>query len=171
MLDDLYRRACQGDEGAETQLLKYLFERFLRIMRHNYRNRIDDQDAQDIAQEACITVSKKYKTEQFTKNFSSWSYGVLKNKIRNYLGEPKPPVIIDMPSTHPIDYDLRKKLLVCFRQVMKRNIYYARALNLSYQGYKACEIAQKLKIKINNLYVILNRGRTMLDLCLKKGKI
>lgn len=170
MLDDLYRRAYEGDEGTERQLFKHLFERFVRFIRHNYRSTIGEQDAQDIAQEACITVLKKYKTEKITKSFSHWSYGVLKNKILNHLSK-RPPVMIDPPSNSPIDYDLRRRLLACLKQIMKHNILYARALNLIHQGYKANEIAQKLKVNISNLYVILHRARAMLDICLKKGKI
>jgi hypothetical protein len=67
--------------------------------------------------------------------------------------------------------DLKRQLLVCLKKLIKINPIYARAINFVHQGYKTREICEKLNITRNNFYVILTRGRHMLDTCLKTGRI
>jgi len=177
LVKDLLDRAVHGDESAEKALFEYLFVRF----QHFAKRRIGREDAEDLAQEACLTVLQKYKTENFTKGFEAWAYGVLKMKIGNFLqgplqkrkktvSEPKNPWIMKSESQAPLS-DLKRQLLRCLKKIIKQNPTYARALNFVHQGYKTDEICQKLGIKSNHFYVILARGRHMLETCLKTGKI
>jgi RNA polymerase sigma factor (sigma-70 family) len=177
LLDNLLLKAKSGDARAEDELMQYLSVRFVMIAKHN----IGRGAAEDIAQEACLTIVKKYKTETYTKSFQAWAYGVLKMKIKAHIADlirERDRIVSELESYKcqpiqppEIDPDLRRRLAKCFKQIMRQNIPYARALNLAYHGYKAPEIAVKLKVNVNNLYVILSRGRSMLDLCLKRGTI
>ena len=60
-MDQIFARAREGDEKAEQELFKYLFVRFKTLA----ERRIGKGEAEDIAQEACMTVLQKYKTETF----------------------------------------------------------------------------------------------------------
>ena len=176
-MDKLLARAKEGDEKAEKELFQHLFVRFKALA----KRRIGEGEAEDIAQEACLTVLEKYKTETFTKGFEAWAYGVLKMKIGNYMQglmvkqkALAPESVADqaqkLASTEH-DYDLKRKLIDCLKQIIIRNRIYARALNFIHQGYKVDEICLRLKIKANNFYVILNRGRRLLKTCLETGTI
>jgi len=176
-MDELLTRARQGYEKAEKELFQCLFVRFKALA----KRRIGEGEAEDIAQEACLTVLQKYKTETFTKGFEAWAYGVLKMKIGNYMQglmvkqkslalESEADQTQKLASPGP-NYDLRRKLINCLKQIIGRNRLYARVLNFIHQGYKACEISQRLRIKPNNFYVILNRGRRLLRTCLETGRI
>ena len=176
-MDELLSRAREGDRKAEKELFQYLFVRFKTFA----KRRIGEGEAEDIAQEACLTVLQKYKAETFTKGFEAWAYGVLKMKIGNYMQGLRPRQKGLAPESEADqtqkfaspapDYDLKRKLIDCLKQLIKRNRLYARVLNFIYQGYKADEICQKLRIKVNNFYVILNRGRRLLRTCLETGRI
>ena len=170
-------KAREGDEKAERELFQYLFVRFSALA----KRRIGKGEAEDVAQEACLTVLQKYKTETFTKGFEPWAYGVLKMKIGNYMQglmvkqkglapESEADRATSASSPAP-NYDLKRKLIHCLKQIIKRNRLYARALNLIHQGYQAYEISQRLRVRPNNLYVILNRGRRLLKTCLETGAI
>lgn len=176
-MEKLLIKARKGDEKAERELFQYLFVRFKTLA----KRRIGKGEAEDIAQEACLTVLQKYKTETFTKGLEAWAYGVLKMKIGNYMQglmvkqkdlapESEADRTTRVSSPEP-DYDLKRKLIDCLKRIIKRNPLYARALNFVHQGYKADEISQKLQIRPNNFYVILNRGRRLLRTCLETGAI
>jgi RNA polymerase sigma factor (sigma-70 family) len=177
-MNHLLARAREGDKSAEKQLFEYLFVRFRLFAKHRVRQ---DEEAEDIAQEACITVLEKYKTETFTEGFEAWAYGVLKMKIGNHLqikaarqGKIVSQSVTNVdagmfsPSSDP---DFRRQLFNCLKKILKANRRYARALNLVYQGYKTDEICRKLKISRSNFYVTLNRGRSMLRICLETGEV
>ena len=170
-------KARKGDEKAEEELFQYLLVRFKALA----KRRIGQGEAEDIAQEACLTVLQKYKTETFTKSFEAWAYAVLKMKIGNYMQglmvkqkSLAPEFEADQASgasSPALDYDLKRKLIDCLRRIVKRNRLYARALNLVHQGFKGDEISQRLRIRPNHFYVILNRGRRLMKTCLETGAI
>ena len=176
-MDDLLARAAGGDEQAERELFQYLFVRFRTLA----KRRIGEGEAEDIAQEACLTVLQKYKSEKFTKGFEAWAYGVLKMKIGNYMQglmvkqkrltrEEEAERTTKVATAEPY-YHLKRKLMECLKQLIKPNQLYARVLNFVHQGYKTDEICRRLRIKSNNFYVILSRGRRLLKTCLETGRV
>lgn len=176
-MDQLFAKAKEGDTQAEKELFQLLFVRFTTLA----KRRIGKGEAEDIAQEACVTVLEKYKTETFTKGFTAWAYGVLRMKIGNYMQgrmlkekSMVPATDFDQAehslSTKP-DYDLKLKLIDCLGKLFKMNRRHAQLLDFFYQGYTTDEICRKIKIKPNNFYVILNRVRQMLKTCLETGTI
>ncbi|MBD3234767.1 MAG: sigma-70 family RNA polymerase sigma factor [candidate division Zixibacteria bacterium] len=174
-LNQLFADAKKGDKKAESLIYNYLFERFKFLV----GQKINTNDVEDIAQEACMTLLSKYKAMEGRENFESWAYSILKNKIGNYLQlrrverEELSDKMDDIrnPDRGPIDIQIEKRLNDCIKEIISYYPRYARALNLAYQGYKADEICEKMDIKPNNFYVILNRGRNLLRNCLEMGRI
>lgn len=171
-------RAREGDKSAENEIFQYLLVRFKLFAGHKIR---DEEDAGEIAQQACITVLEKLKTEKFTKGFEAWAHGVLRMGIKNYFYrmhsayKKKKQVSsaedIQSAPDRAGSPDIEIVLTECLEKIIAVNPRYARILNLSYQGYKTDEICRKLNINANNFYVILNRARSLLWTCLQKGEI
>jgi len=63
--------------------------------------------------------------------------------------------------------NLRIKLLSCLSKITGANRRHARILNLSYQGFLADEICEKMSLTKNSFYIVLHRARKALELCLK----
>jgi len=176
-MEELLAKALTGDKNAENRLFDYLLVRF----RHFAKQHIQIADAEDVAQEACLTILDKYKTQKFSKSFQAWAYGVLKMKIGNYLqsvasrrknmadSEKLEANVADISQT--ANLELKRKLMNCMKKINKVNPRYTRVLNLVYQGYTTDEISEMLQINRNNYYVILNRGRKMLRTCLESNRI
>ena len=171
-MHQLLEKARQGDSRAEQSLFEYLRVRFVYLA----KRRIGEGDAEDIAQEACITVLEKYKSGTQPDTFEAWAYGVLRRKIGNYLqsravrqrtlvnGEDIESMAGS--SSREADPTLRRQLIDCLRGMVKAHPRYARVLNMVYQGYQTDEICRRLHVTPNHLYVLLNRSRKVLDECL-----
>jgi RNA polymerase sigma factor (sigma-70 family) len=139
------------------------------------------QDAEDVAQEACATVLKKYKKESFTVSFETWALGVLKKKVMEYrrkLRRRAREVASDTDTAGPRQaiepeprHLLKIRLVDCAKKLVRKHPRYARVVNLVYQGYKTDEVCRRLRITPNNMYVTLSRGRSALAGCLETGKI
>jgi RNA polymerase sigma factor (sigma-70 family) len=173
---DILERAKAGELVAENRLFDDLLARFELFA----ARRFGRDAAKDIAQEACITVLRKYRTETFTVGFEAWAYGVLKNTIRNYAREtktrdrvitPDPEIEREGGLDSEPEAELKLTLLDCLKRIFQTNPRYARVLNLVHQGFKAAEISERLDITPNHFYVILNRGRSLLKLCLETGRV
>ncbi|UCD63619.1 MAG: RNA polymerase sigma factor [Candidatus Zixiibacteriota bacterium] len=176
-MQHLLVKARRGDKAAETQLFEHLRVRFVLLA----KRRIGEEHCEDIAQEACITVLEKLKSDAPEDNFEAWAYQVLRNKIGNYLQShnlrqkkmlhAEHIEDLDGPSTGEIDPMLRRRLLDCLKKILKVSPRYARALNFVQQGYDTEEICRRLDMKSNHLYVVLNRSRKMLSDCLDGGDV
>lgn len=173
---ELLQRAIEGDESAENELFKYLAVRF-RVFARQW---IMDRPAlDDIVQESCIIVLKKYKTETFTTSFEAWAYGILRNNVRRYFQVLKAQkATSDMDAmehqpvqglSQPLDPVMEHQLSQCLKRIIAVNRRYARILNLVHQGYTIDEICDRLKMNRGNLYVTLYRARAMLKACLDKS--
>ena len=177
-MNRLLARAKAGDQKAEKQLFQILRARFMTVAK---RRVWEKEEAEDVVQEACVTVLQKYKTEEFREGFRAWAYKVLRMKIGNYLQSKK--VRQDEYShgssaerlleseTSESNLDLEITLIDCLRKIVKAHPRYARVLNLSYQGYKAEEICNRLQVTRSNLYSLLSRSRAMLSKCLETGRV
>ncbi len=173
---NLIDKARNGDRSAEKDLFSYLFVRFLFIV----KQRLGERDAEDIAQDACVTVLEKFREQDGPENFEAWAYQILRNKIGNAIKkrdiERKRMTNFDEKLTgteiqaEGSITEFRNRLLKCLRKLIKGNKRYARAVNLVYQGFTTDEICNRMNINSNNLYVILNRGRAVLLNCLESGR-
>lgn len=146
--------------------------------RQRIRNR---GDAEEVVQEALMTIYAEYKSITFNTSFSAWAYKVLNNRILNSLRKKQhESQRIDesiCPKSVPSEVDvngasdLKRRLLDCLQRIGDRNIRYARILNLHYQGYRTDEICDRLKVIPETFYSILSRARTLLEVCLEKGDL
>ncbi len=175
-INHILQAAIDGDSSAEQELFAHLSVRFELFLRHRFRN---EEERKDIAQEACLTVLKKYKTEVFSKGFEVWAHGVLKIIILRHFEKMKQNRDRDLPlnesmqaSTMDKNYkETEQNLLLCLKKIKDHNLRYARVLNYIYQGYSTEELCRRMSCSRNNLYVIINRGRSLLLECMKKGEI
>lgn len=175
-MNQLLADAKKGDKKAEENVFTHLYERFVVFATH----KIGKEECRDIATVACRIVLEKYKIEVFTKGFEEWSYGVLQNVIRNHLRTKsvRNKVMVSVDDTKreagtspEHDHEMKLTLLDCMKRIVSINPRYARVLNMIVQGYHTDEIAVKLHVNVNNLYVLLNRSRAMLKRCLETGRV
>lgn len=174
----LYDNACQGDRQAVEELFEVLSSRFRLFAHHKIQNRAE---AEEVVQEALTTIYAEYGKITFSTSFSAWACKVLDNRVLNYLRKKQresqridhevsqsPDLIKAHAGANP---DLKRKLLNCFQRVCRRNLRYARIMNLHYQGYKTAEICDRIKVKPETLYSALSKARSMLENCLDKGEV
>ncbi len=173
-MDKILEMARKGDKSAEQELFQLLRVRFEFLA----KRRLGRDEAEDVAQDACVTVLQKYKLSAHSGNFEAWAYKILRNKIGNVLQHKmveKDKLVseedhmrLEKTSQQPADNLRMQKLLSCLREMIKTYPRYARVLNLVHLGYDCREISGLLQINPNNLYVILNRSRKILRDCISK---
>lgn len=166
-------RARQGDPDAEQHLFHHLSVRFRLLTARRIR---DPQAAEDVAQEACVTVLRKYREETFRVSFEAWAWGVVNMHIKNHLHRMSvrrernvEERVRDREAASVVDPEVHRRLLDCLRKVSRVNRRYARILNLIHQGYSTDEICRRLEMNRNSLYVTLHRARNLLRRCLDSG--
>lgn len=173
-IEHLYQKSLTGDTDAQTDLFDALSARFNLIA----QKRIwDSQDAQEVAQDALMTVFVKYKELPPDSSFTPWAYAVLRNKIldhiRTKLRRGATMILsdtVDQFSGPGVpDPELEQRLKGCLKKIMSTNIRYARILVRIYQGYSAEEICAVFRVTRSNLYSILSRARSLLKRCLEAG--
>jgi|PlaIllAssembly_1097288.scaffolds.fasta_scaffold370222_2 RNA polymerase sigma factor (sigma-70 family) len=170
-IEQLCRRAQAGDNLAVQELFSVLTDSFRIFATHRFR---DHAEAEDVVQDALAVVAQKYKEITFDSSFAGWAHNVLRNTISSHVqtkgtrARLQPQVIASMAPADRYDPDEEfvQSVLHCLEQVARANRRFARTLNLSYQGYTAIEIAGKLEMRIDYLYVLLARARSMLHGCL-----
>ncbi len=174
-IEQLCLLAQSNDESAERALFLMLSDSFRIFAQHRIRDRAE---AEDVVQDALTVVAQKYKETAFVSSFAGWAHNVLRNTLSSHIRSKatrarlQPEVIASMAdsSTPPVDDGLRRRVLSCLDRVARSNRRFARALNLSYQGFTAAEISARLEVKIDYLYVVLGRARSMLESCLGMTK-
>lgn len=165
-------RAVEGDKTAENEVFRSLNDRF-RLLAGLVMCK---EDAEDISNEACAAVLKEYKNLREPYEYGAWAQRILKNKIANYFQRKSVEGKIFEGSRIFINREVSgndnetgemiRTLISCLKKLVSANIRYARAINLVQLGYKTEEICKKMDIGRDNLYVILNRGRSMLKNCI-----
>ncbi len=175
-MKELWEQAAKGDKKSEEEIFSYLRERFTVIAGFS----MCDDDARDIAHDACMAVFKGYKTLGSPYQYNSWAQRILKNKIANYfnrksleketLTKKDALEIGNLYSTSIKDHEIILTLEHCLRKLQKQNPRYALALELIQSGYTTDEVCRIMNLSKNNLYVILNRGRKLLRDCIFNGE-
>jgi len=175
-INDLYNKALEKNKTAQSKLFQTLYASFRLILQYKG---VNGQDAEDIVQEAMIVIGEKVKSEEKLECFPAWSHTVLKNKWLDYIKSRKyqknktPAELKDIypaESSH-VDIALMEQLIDCFRRVSMKNRRQARILNLHFQGYSTKEICSRIELTRTNMYSLLSRARSMLELCLEKGNL
>lgn len=172
-INDLVLRAGRGDKSAEQDLMRHLSVSFRLFAQHRVWN---DQDAEEVVQDALVTILSKYRGIEFETSFAGWAYQVLNHKILDYVKKKQTRKKLDeqvaadtaAAPQRSADPGLRQRLIDCFRKLGRSNVRHARILNLHRQGYGTGEICRKLGLTENNFYVLLMRARRALEICLGK---
>ena len=169
-ISELHKAVQSGSEIARKQLFKKLSESFKLFVQQRIR---DKEDAEEVVQEALMTIAAKMDKTEFTVSFASWAYGVLENKLLHYYRSKKYRIsrFVTIEGVEGVaaqlNPTLKHKLLDCLRKIHSANQRHARILNLRYQGYRTEEICSRMGITSNNVYIILSRARSMLKRCLE----
>lgn len=174
-MEQLIEQAKNGDKLAEQEIFSKLLVRF----RYFAKRIIGERDCDDLAQEACMTILKKYKVESYSVSFTAWAFGVLKMKIGNYLqtARRRADREIELDNnvgsglSESVNPDLKRHLVECLAELARSFPRYARIVNLCYHGFATREVCEKLEINPNHFYVSLNRGRSLLKGCLDKRRV
>lgn len=173
--DLLFHKAQQGDTTAQDELFSRLRERFRLFLQHKVRN---PADAEDLLQDALVTVEMKYRDLKIEKSFAAWVHKVLVNQINQYYRkkgiEDSKFVRLDWDvgehSMSTMTLELERRLIDCLRKLHRVNRRHARVIALRYQGYTTDEICSKLNFSRDNIYLLLFRARVMLKKCLDTGE-
>jgi RNA polymerase sigma factor (sigma-70 family) len=171
-MNELWEQARAGDKEAETAAFAQLRRRYLALA----RTRINGPEHEDVVQEACMVVLRKYKDLQAPFQFEPWALQVLHYQIANFRRKSATaqrhevtgvdPSSLRSPGKTTGDPDIIRALIDCVRKIAGGYRRYIRVLNLVHQGFTTEEICARLKVSRNNLYVMLTRGRRMLEGCL-----
>ena len=175
-LNHLFEKARSGNSDAERELFEYLTARFRLFARHRIWNATE---ADEVVQEALVTICREYKSLDVTSSFSAWAYKVLDNRLLNHVETERRRrrrIVEDSSELQSVpgptvDFELRRRLLDCLRKICAGKRRYGRALNLHAQGYGTDEICRRIDIGENTFYSLLHRGRAMLQRCLETGEI
>ena len=172
----LYSQVREGNAAKEKQLFQLLSEKFLYFALHRIW---DKADAQEIVQDALMTVYREYAKVEFAVSFAAWAYKILNNRILDYIQTKKRQGLlmnraiqdnsIPRPAYLTEDLELKRRLLFCLEKIGRGNIRYARIVNLHYQGFSTTEICEKLKLTQSTFYTSLFRARSLLISCLENG--
>jgi RNA polymerase sigma factor (sigma-70 family) len=177
-LNQLCKKAQEGDKKAENYLFKKISVRFRSIAGYRIKDR---EDVEEVCQEALKTIIEKYRHMNFDGGFTAWAYKVLDNKVRKRFElkgrKRKRETAMEHSDRNPVwkagevRADLKQKLMKCLKLLNRTNKRYARVIVLQFQGYKVDEICEQLTITRNNLYVLLSRSRSLLRRCMETGKL
>ena len=168
-MEELLQRALDGDGVAEEELFSTLRVRFLLLA----KRRLGERDAEDVTQDACVTVAQKYRTLDPGTTFAAWAFQVLRYKIGNRLqGRARDREVESAgwieSALDDSTVELEREIVNCLHRIYQVNRNYARVLNLVHLGFDSEEICRILKITKGNLYVLLNRSRKQLRKCLQE---
>jgi RNA polymerase sigma factor (sigma-70 family) len=175
-VNTLHNKAYGGDRAAEEELFQRLSDRFRRLAEWKIG---DKPDAEEVAQEALVVVTRKYKRIDPASNFVAWAHKVLENEIlrfykRRGTRERKHEELSARAGTEPSwerAAELKRKLLECLGKIGRANIMYARILNFQHQGFAIDEMCHRLAVRKSYSYVLLSRARAMLKACLNGGAV
>jgi RNA polymerase sigma-70 factor (ECF subfamily) len=165
-----------GDQVARKQLYEQLYVSFRILARHRIA---DWNDAEEVVQAAMVKVSSKLDQLTEAERFSAWAHAILKHEVidhyRTVQSRRSRELELEetsIPLRHQSDDgELKAKLKECLKKLNAVFGRHARILNLRYQGYSTGEICERMQLTPNNLYVMLNRARSMLKNCLESGEI
>ena len=175
-IEALQVAARDGDKQAEGRLLEHLSARFRLFVQLKVADR---EEAEDVCQDALMSILSKYKDTDFEVGFIPWAHGVLQKKILLHYRskatrERKMTELAEKYAGGSLSAPealLESRLLDCLRKIHAVHRRHARILNLSYQGFDVDHICRKLAVTRTNLYSLLSRARSLLELCLETGDI
>lgn len=168
-IQKLIKKAQYGDKEA----LKQIFEIYYDFVFFFIKSRIQSyHDAQDLASDVFMALFENIKMYKGTASFKNYLFGIIKNKLKDYLKNKKLAHNTLLFSDLPFELNdtltnipqrsknkqirLRKAINYIMNIINPR---YATILNLIYNhAYSRLEIARKLNLSLNNLKVLEHRA-------------
>ena len=89
--NDLAKLAAKGDGDAFQALLERHYDRVFRIAVRFTGNR---EDAEDVAQDVCMSLPAKLKTFRGEASFTTWLYRVVVNRVRDVQRKQRDQLVV-----------------------------------------------------------------------------
>jgi len=91
-IDELFEAAQNGEAAAETQLFSQLRARILALVQQriwNTRRHSSEvrKDAEDLTEDICAVIFRRYKTASFHSDLMSWVMQIVRNRIGQFYRE------------------------------------------------------------------------------------
>lgn len=164
--EDLIVKVGQGDIRAfETLVARYQKQ----SLRAAQRFIGDRQEAEDLAQEAFLTIFRKANQYQSKASFKTWFFTILLNLCRNAAKKKKPSYFnsspLDVPGANDPDSELDRQVL---QRVLSRAIANLPANQRSafilchYENFSYAETAESLGVSVKAVESLLVRAKRSL---------
>jgi RNA polymerase sigma-70 factor (ECF subfamily) len=135
------------------------------------------QDAEEILQDVAATVVEKYDQFDQSRPFTPWVIGIARLKVLEYLRSRSRDrhvfdsdtlaLIADAHAQTSATYEERKQALAkCMKRLQGRG---SKAIEMRYlREMKTPEIAERLGISSNAVFILLHRTRLALSKCIER---
>lgn len=172
-MDDLVKKAQQGDKEAFTELILLLKSDLYKIAKARIRN---DEDVYDVIQETMIIAFNSIKKLKKTESFKSWIIKILINTSNNLYKKSKKDNIIPLEKIEPYnslnnsEFD-KVETIVDFNFILKNFKSEDRIIIILYyvEKFTDKEIGEILKLKENTVKTKRTRIKEKLRDILEKG--
>jgi RNA polymerase sigma-70 factor (ECF subfamily) len=138
----------------------------------------DVVSAEDVFQEVCLVLWEQWERYDPERDFGRWARGIARNKILQYLdrrGRDRSVALVDPelfellvehPSWDRDDSAEKEALGRCIERLGRRA---KEILRLKYgEGLSGKEIARRLRLRVNSVFVSIMRARASLMDCIEE---
>ena len=172
-MDDLVKKAKQGDKAAFTELILLLKSDLYKIAKARIRN---DEDVYDVIQETMIIAFNSIKKLQKTESFKPWIIKILINTSNNFYKKLKKGNIISLEniesynSLNNSEFD-KVETILDFNFILKNFKYEDRIIIILFyvEKFTDKEIGKILKMKENTVKTKRTRIKEKIKDVLKEG--
>ncbi len=172
-MEDLVKKAQQGDKDAFTKLIILLKSDLYKIAKTRIKN---DDDIYDVIQETMIIAFKSIKKLKKVESFKPWIIKILINTSNNLYKKSNKNNIIsldkigDYSSLNHSEFD-KVETLIDFNFILKNFKYEDRIIIILYyvEKFTDKEIGEILKIKENTVKTKRTRIKEKIKEILEKG--
>lgn len=172
-MDDLVKKAQQGDKEAFTELIILLKSDLYKIAKARIRN---DEDVYDVIQETMIIAFNSIKKLKKIESFKPWIIKILINTSNNLYKKSKKDNIISLEKIEPYnslnnsEFD-KVETILDFNFILKNFKYEDRIIIILFyvEKFTDKEIGEILKLKENTVKTKRTRIKEKLKDILEKG--
>lgn len=172
-MDDLVKKAQQGDKDAFTELIILLKSDLYKIAKARIRN---DEDIYDVIQETMIIAFNSIKKLKKIESFKPWIIKILINTSNNLYKKSKKDNIISLEKIEPYnslnnsEFD-KVETILDFNFILKNFKYEDRIIIILFyvEKFTDKEIGEILKLKENTVKTKRTRIKEKLKDILEKG--
>lgn len=172
-MDELVKRAQQGDKEAFTELILLLKADLYKIAKTRIKN---DEDIYDVIQETMIIAFKSIRKLKKAESFKPWIIKILINTSNNLYKKICKNKVIPLENVEPYsslncsDYD-KVETILDFNFILKNFKYEDRIIIILYymEKFTDKEIGEILKLKENTVKTKRTRIKEYIKKFFKEG--